>query len=104
MRSILQTSRTDDVIAEIGNRLRQLRLAQNLRIQDLAARSGVSARTISRLENGSSVSVEHLVKVLRGLGRLQALDNLVPPPLVSPLQVAKLRGRVRERASRPKDG
>jgi transcriptional regulator with XRE-family HTH domain len=104
MGTILVTSRTRDVLAELGQRFKTLRLQQNLRVEDLAGESGVSARTINRLEAGRSVGTENLVKVLRGLGRLPALDALLPPPEVSPREIARLRGKVRERASGPDDG
>ena len=100
MATIVATSRTPDVLREMGARLKTLRLQQNLRVQDLAADSGVSPRTIDRLEAGHSIGTEKLVRVMRGLGRLQAFEAFVPMPEVSPYEIARLRGRVRQRASR----
>lgn len=100
MAAIVATSRTPDVLRELGARLKTLRLQQNLRVQDLAADSGVSPRTIDRLEAGHSVGTENLVRVMRGLGRLQAFEAFVPMPEVSPYEIARLRGKVRRRASR----
>lgn len=102
MVTILATSRTTDVLREIGARLRTLRLQQNLRTSDLAEASGTSERTIRRAETGEPVSTENLVRILRGLGRLQALDAFIPPPDISPRQIERLGGKVRERASRPR--
>ncbi len=103
MRAIVATSRTPDVLRELGVRLKTLRLQQNLRVKDLAADSGVGPRTIDRLEAGHSVGTENLVRVMRGLGRLQAFEALVPVPEVSPYDIARLKGRVRQRASRRAD-
>ena len=103
MGAIVATSRTPDVLRELGARLKTLRLQQNLRVRDLAADSGVSPRTIDRLEAGHSVGTENLVRVMRGLGRLQAFEALVPVPEVSPYDIARLKGRVRQRASRRAD-
>ena len=100
MATIVATSRTPDVLRELGARLKTLRLQQNLRVQDLAADSGVSPRTIDRLEAGHSIGTENLVRVMRGLGRLQAFEAFVPVPEVSPYDIARLRGKVRQRASR----
>ena len=100
MAAIVATSRTPDVLRELGARLKTLRLQQNLRVQDLAADSGVSPRTIDRLEAGHSVGTENLVRVMRGLGRLQAFEAFVPLPVVSPYEIARLRGTARQRASR----
>lgn len=100
MATIVATSRTPDVLREMGARLKALRLQQNLRVQDLAADSGVSPRTIDRVEAGHSIGTENLVRVMRGLGRLQAFEAFVPVPEVSPYEIARLRGKVRQRASR----
>ena len=99
---IVATSRTPDVLREVGARLKMLRLQQNLRVKDLATDSGVSPRTIDRLEAGHSVGTENLVRIMRGLGRLQAFEAFIPVPEVSPYDVARLRGKVRQRASRGK--
>ena len=100
MATIVATSRTPDVLRELGARLKTLRLQQNLRVQDLAADSGVSPRTIDRLEAGHGIGTENLVRVMRGLGRLQAFEAFVPVPEISPYEIARLRGKVRQRASR----
>ena len=100
MPAIVATSRTPDVLREVGARLKMLRLQQNLRVKDLAADTGVGPRTIDRLEAGQSIGTENLVRVMRGLGRLQAFEGFVPVPEVSPYDVEKLRGRIRRRASR----
>ena len=100
MATIVATSRTPDVLRELGARLKTLRLQQNLRVQDLATDSGVSPRTIDRLEAGHSIGTENLVRVMRGLGRLRSFEAFVPVPDVSPYEIARLRGKVRQRASR----
>ena len=100
MPAIVATSRTPDVLRELGARLKALRLQQNLRVKDLAARAGVSPRTIDRLEAGGNIGTENLVRVMRGLGRLQAFEAFLPVPEVSPYDVERLKGKVRRRASR----
>ncbi len=100
MRAIVATSRTPEVLREVGARLRALRLQQNRRVRDLAADAGVSPRTIDRLEAGRNIGTENLVRVIRALGRLQAFEVLIPAPEVSPYDVERLRGKVRRRASR----
>ena len=102
MRAIVATSRTPDVLREVGGRLKALRLQQNLRVKDLAADAGVSPRTIDRLEAGRNIGTEKLVRVMRGLGRLQAFEAFIPVPEVSPYDVERLKGRVRRRASSPR--
>ena len=55
--------------ALIGNRLRLLRREQNLSIRSLSAQCGISANTLSLIENGhTSPSVHTLERLARGLG------------------------------------
>lgn len=100
MGTIVSTSRTPDVLREIGARLKTRRLRQNLRVKDLAIRAGVGARTIDRMEAGHSVGTDKLVRVMRGLGRLQAFEAFIPLPEPSPYEIERLRGKPRQRASR----
>jgi transcriptional regulator with XRE-family HTH domain len=54
---------------DAGARVRAVRKAQALRIDDAAALSGVSVDVMSRLENGTnSVRLDKLLAVLNGLG------------------------------------
>lgn len=100
----IATSMTDaEVLAEVGERLRGYRLQQNLTIEDLARKAGVGSRTLRRAEEAGNSNLATVVQVLRALGRLDALDAFLPAPLISPIQMARLRGRVRQRA-RPRRG
>ena len=99
MSLIRSTSTTDEVLREFGDRLRGYRLLQNRTIASLARDAGVGPRTIVRLEAGDHPTLETVVRILRALKRLDALDAFLPPPTVSPLQLAKLSGRERVRAS-----
>jgi transcriptional regulator with XRE-family HTH domain len=91
---------TDDaVLAELGARLEATRLARNLSQQELAAQGGVARKAVQRLESGQPVTTTNLVRVLRGLGLTDALDQLVPEPLPNPVDLLRLHGRTRKRAS-----
>lgn len=93
------TTSTGEILAELGRRLQHYRLQQNRTVEELAAAAGVSARTVRRAEAGENPTLESIVRILRALGRLDALDAFLPMPLVSPLQLAAMRGRQRQRAS-----
>lgn len=86
-------------MALIGERIKRERLNQNLTQTGLAERAGIGMRTVQSLEAGQKATVETLIRALRGLGKLGALDALLPEPGLSPLQLAKLQGRERQRAS-----
>lgn len=86
------------VLDEIGRRLQVYRLNLNLSQAQVAEKAGVSRRAFQKLEGGQPCTLALLVRVLRALGRLDALDDLLPEPGLSPIQLAKLKGRERKRA------
>lgn len=98
---IRQGSADDAVMKELGDRLARYRLNRNQTQAALAEEAGVSKRTLIRLENGESVQITSLIRVLRAHGLLQNFDAVVPPPAFSPIQQAKLHGKIRKRASSP---
>jgi transcriptional regulator with XRE-family HTH domain len=60
----------DDAIAAIGAKVRQLRRQQNLSLEDLSRRSGVSATAIHKLErNGMVPTIATLMKLARAFDR-----------------------------------
>jgi putative transcriptional regulator len=83
---------------ELGQRFRALRLQRNVTQQELAEATTLSLNTIKALEAGRG-KLATVVAVLRELGALEQLDQFIPATPISPLQLAKLQGRTRERAS-----
>ena len=83
---------------ELGRRLRALRLRNNITQQALAEATTLSLNTIKSLEAGRG-KISSVIAVLRELGALEALDAFIPETSISPLQLAKMKGKVRERAS-----
>ena len=100
MPSILGVNTDDDILAEIGNRLREYRLQQNTEMADVASRTGLNRNTILNAEAGRNPRFSTVVKLLRAYGRLENLDAFLPPPNISPLELRRTRGRVRKRARR----
>lgn len=90
---------TDDaVLSELGARVAHARLEQGLQQTELADLAGVGVATLQRLETGREVRLTTLVRVLRALGLLDALDALIKEPGPSPMELLQLRGRQRQRA------
>lgn len=95
---------TDDaVLEELGRRLANTRLERNVSQAELAAEAGISKTTLERIERGDPVQLNNFVRVLRALGRLDALDRLISEPLPSPIERLNFEGRRRKRARRHKD-
>ncbi len=95
------TMTTGEALLEAGNRLRRYRLQQNRMRRQVAGDAGISIRTLQRAEEGYNPTLETIIRILRALGRLDALENFLPPPLISPLQLAERGGRERKRARSP---
>lgn len=86
------------IAAEIGSRIKSLRLRKNLTQQQLSEATALSLNSIKSLELGKG-KIYTLIAVLRELGALDALNMFIPESLVSPLQLAKDQGKKRQRAS-----
>ncbi len=95
-------SMSNAALAEmVGHRIDQMRLEQNLSQEDVARAVGITPKTYRKLVDGGG-KLETLVAVLRVLGALELVDAFVPESTFSPLQLARLKGRERQRASRKK--
>ncbi len=93
-----------EILAELGRRLRRYRLQQNLTQADLARAAGVAARTVRNVESGVDTQLLTFLRILRALGRLDALDAFLPRPGVSPMELLRAGGRERRRASPSRRG
>jgi transcriptional regulator with XRE-family HTH domain len=91
------------ILAELGTRIRRLRLRKNITQQALAEATTLSLGVIKSLESGRG-KLSTLVAVLRELGALDQLDHLIPEATISPIQLARMKGKVRERASSVTEG
>ncbi len=86
-----------NALFELGQHIRRERIAQSLKQKDLSAKAAVSADALSSLENGRPVTTQTLARVLQALGHAEALENLLPPAVLSPLDLQKLQGKQRQR-------
>jgi transcriptional regulator with XRE-family HTH domain len=86
-----------ELAAELGSRLRNIRIRKMLDQKELAARAGISTRTLIMLEQGRGSTVETFLRVLKALDSLAGIDALAPRPTISPIammRVGKLPQRV----------
>jgi transcriptional regulator with XRE-family HTH domain len=87
------------VLAELGRRLGKRRVERDLTQAALAREAGVGKRTVERVEAGETVQVTTLLRILRVLGLLESLDAAIPEPGPRPMDLLRLRGKERKRAS-----
>ncbi len=87
------------IAEELGMRLRQARLNADLSQAEVASRAGLSRRTVLNAEKGQA-QLENLVAILAAIDKVNQLNVFLPVQEVSPIQLAKLKGQQRQRASR----
>jgi transcriptional regulator with XRE-family HTH domain len=91
------------VLAELGRRLMRHRHERNWTQAQAAAEAGIGQATLQRAERGESVQMTSMIKLLRALGLLGALDAAVPESIELPIERLEREqpgGRRRVRHSR----
>lgn len=93
-------SLNQDILADLGKKLKQHRLNQNLSSTELAKRSGVSVRTITGFERGEkNISLVNLIELLRALRLANNLSQVIPElPAINPLELIEIEKKKRKRA------
>jgi transcriptional regulator with XRE-family HTH domain len=67
-----------EYMKELGQKIKLYRIMKEMSQQDLEDKTGISKRSISRLEQGESVQLENLFKILLALGLGENIELLVP--------------------------
>ena len=65
-----------EILGEIGKRLKKIRLQHNLTQKVLSREVGLSVSTISLIEQGKSTSLESLIRILVRLNRIKDLESV----------------------------
>ncbi|PRB81317.1 transcriptional regulator [Pseudomonas sp. MYb185] len=85
------------ILAELGSRIARQRLDMGYTQAMLAEQAGVSKRTLERLEAGASTQLTSFIRILRVLGLLHGLDQLLPEQGPSPMALLRGKGKVPRR-------
>jgi len=97
--AMINFSMTDKAIAkELGKRLKQQRLNKDFSQKNIADRAGISITAVQGAERGET-TINTFIKIMRVLGTLDLLDGFMSEPMISPLAMAKLAGKKRQKAS-----
>ena len=68
--------------------------------KEIADRAGIGINSVARLEDGKGATLANFIRVLNALEALDSLEAFLPVPAISPIQLAKLQGKLRQKASR----
>jgi len=90
-------------LSQIGKYVRANRLNQNKTQQELAEAAGVNRTTLVQMEKGKPVNLLSLIQVLRSLKKLQVFQQLEIKQRLSPIQLAEIENKQRQRAGRKKE-
>ncbi len=97
MKLILLTE--SELLTQLGGRLRENRLRQNITQKELALHSGVSESAIKKLEHSGQGTLLNFMKVVYALRLEQELMELFKIEHVSIAQIEALRKPLRQRAT-----
>ena len=94
---------SQNVCADLGARLKRLRLVQNLSQQQLAQMTQSSLSSVRRLESQGQGGFEFVVRVAQALQAVDQLENLFAPSVESIAQAEREQALAsRQRASLPR--
>ena len=94
----ISTTSPRAIAIDIGQRFKTARLNANLTQLALAEKAGISVKAIKNTEKGST-TLESAISILIALELTEQLNNFISPQKISPIQLAKLKGKERQRAS-----
>lgn len=91
------------ILKRIGDKVKSARLKQNITQKSLSEAANVSLSTLKNMEGGEIRSVDALLRILRTLGLLDALQSFVDEDQLSPREyyemVNETRKKQRQRAA-----
>lgn len=92
-----------EICRRIGQKIRHLRLRQNISQMSLSEQSQISVSTLKKIESGAIGSFDAVLRVLRVLGELDVFNPLIQEDELSPNEYYKFveesKKQQRKRAS-----
>ena len=90
---------SDPAILEVlGNFIKKTRLEQNKTQQIISEAAGINRSTLVQIEKGNGGTLLSFIQVLRALGQLDKLEIFETRQEISPLQLAEIEMKKRQRA------
>lgn len=101
MDSSFNLTTPEETAKNLAEKIRSLRLQRHWKQATLADHAGVSLASLRRFEHSGQISMQHFLRLVFALGRLQDLDTiLLPPKAGSIAELEKLTSTVK----RPRRG
>lgn len=94
----IKSASSNAIIIELGDRIKTARLNADLTQQALADKAGISLKAVTNSEKGKS-TLGSMVAILVALELTEQLNSFLPKQAISPIQLAKLQGKDRQRAT-----
>ena len=95
---------SDPALLELlGKFIQQTRLQQNKTQQQVATAAGINRSTLVQIENGGGGTLLSVIQILRAIEQLQLFEHFEIKQQFSPLQLAKMEQKKRQRASVKKE-
>ncbi len=88
------------ILKQIGNFVKEMRISENKTQQQIADTCGINRSTYIQIENGKGSSMLHFVQVLRALNALHLLNIFEIQTQISPIALAEMQQKKRQRASK----
>ncbi len=95
---IMNHSSPAAISEDLGERLKQARLNEDLTQAKVAELAGVTRKAVLNAEKGK-VQLEVFVAIMQALNLTDQLNMFLPKQDISPIQLSKLQGKKRQRAS-----
>ncbi|MGB0367908.1 MAG: helix-turn-helix transcriptional regulator [Flavobacteriales bacterium] len=86
----------NEVLIELGKRIKSLRKNAGMNQTQLAERVGVSRVSISEIERGSNTTITTFLRILKVFNRLDALEEILQVPSISPKELFEQQSKKRK--------
>jgi len=101
---IISEKPTPEIVATLGRRFKDYRIACDMTQKEVSDHSGVSIITIRKFENGQlyNLTLGTFIALLKAINFMQGLDDLLPEIPVSPYELEKIQEGKRKRVRHAK--
>jgi transcriptional regulator with XRE-family HTH domain len=95
---------TSEIVTMLGRRFKDYRIGCDMTQKEVSQQSGISVVTIRKFENGNlyNITLGTFIELLRAIGFMQGLDDVLPELPVSPYELEKIQQGKRKRVRHAK--